>query len=222
MAYVHTYRNKSQANGLKANPSTHAHTPGARATVAVLSLIIAGTTARTGGAPTIDGVTATQAGTNRGGTGYEQFIEVWYVCKIFSGSEFTVSVPNTNTRTIHLEVVTADAGTGFISQYYSTGGNNSTSTSSIGATFNQLNQGDFKYIRAGCGEAATGSLTISWTGNVEVYQNDHGAYISESYYLICGASNANPTWTLSADDVVTQGVCFSAVPVNVVTCVISS
>src|SRR4030042_5023892 len=111
----HTYRNKSQVNVQTGNPVTHDHTPGAAATVCFLTIVVAGAVDRTGGAPTIDGTTATQVGTALNAT--ECSIEMWYVCKAFSGSLFSVSVPNSGPLSISLEVVTADAGTGYSSAY---------------------------------------------------------------------------------------------------------
>lgn len=208
---AHTYVNKSQtAQGspTSADPASHDHTPGSAATVAILSLVYAGTTARTGGAPTIDGTTATQAGSNR--VGLEQITEVWFVCKAFSGSLFNVSIQNDNTRALNIEVVTGYAGSGYASAYYSENGNAwADDTADAGSlSFAQLAQGDFKYVRLGNGEAAPASIATTWTSAVSVYANDHGAFSSVSHYLICGVSNVNPSWTWSNDDGCAQGVCF--------------
>ena len=56
---AHVFVTKSQANDQTGAPITFDHTPAADATLAILSIVVGGTTGREGGAPTIDGVTAT-------------------------------------------------------------------------------------------------------------------------------------------------------------------
>lgn len=200
---AHTYRNKSQANGQTGNPFTHDHTPGAAATVAILSIVVEGTTARTGGAPTIDGITASQADSTR--VGLEQNVELWYVVKAFSGAQFTVSVPNTNTRTCHIEVVTADAGIGYTSFLNNANGVAWADDTNDGGTVNVTSSasGDFLYARLGCGEAAVGSVAESSANPTKTlsYANDHGAYTSFGYYAVSdGAGTESFTWTWTNDD----------------------
>src|SRR5512143_653735 len=113
---AHVFRQKSQALAQTGTTIGLNHTPGARATVAILSIVIESTTARTGGDPTIDGVTATQVGTSQ--LSAECRAELWYVCKVFSGAQFATSTPNAGALECNVSVITADAGTGYFSAYH--------------------------------------------------------------------------------------------------------
>ena len=209
---AHTFVNKSQHNAQTGNPISINHTPGSAATVVIVGIIGVGTAQRQGGAPTIDGTTATQADITRGGAAsYETSCEVWYVCKAFNGAQISISIPNTTSMTCHVEVVSAYAGSGYGSAYHSSDGDGQTSGNGLALTFSQNAQGDFKYARLGCGEQNIGSITPTWTDAVEVYQYDPGAYTMWSHYLICGASNADPSWVWSSDDGAVVGVCFKSV-----------
>src|SRR3972149_9629935 len=106
---AHAFVTKSQNNGWTTGDITH--DPAGAATLCCLSGVIGGTTARTGGAPTIDGVIATRA-PDAVYTGLEINVEMWYVLKAFDGTAFTISIPNGNGVTCHWEVVTANAGAG--------------------------------------------------------------------------------------------------------------
>lgn len=192
---AHTYVNKSQANTQSGNPITHNHTPGSAATVAILSIVVVGTTARTGGAPTIDGTTATQHSSGAI-SGYEHLVELWYVCKAFSGSQFTVSIPNSNGVTCHVEVVTAYAGSGNSSELYSQGVAQALSNiyDGLDVAAAAFASGDFVYARLECGEAAVGSVTTNPTGIPSVnltYANDHGQYTSFGHYGIADAAESS-------------------------------
>lgn len=206
---AHTFRQKSQVNDQTGNPVTHNHTPGATATVCVLTITIAGASDRTGGAPTIDGTTAEQVGTAINAT--ECSIETWYVCKAFSGSQFSVSVPNAGGLSLSLEVLTADAGSGYSSAYNDfdeeaqTGNvNGMTLTPSAAAV------GDFAVSRVASGENAPSSVTCAY--GTETYANDHGAYSSAGRYHITTASGAQSIpWVWSADDGCGQAVVFKSV-----------
>jgi hypothetical protein len=160
---AHTFVNKSQDVDQTGNPIVITHTPGAVATVAILSIVTTAATERTGGAPTIDGTTATQADIFR--TGTENGVEVWYVCKAFDAGEFTVSIPNSGSLTCNCEIVTADAGTGFKSVFQDATGNSVPGPSDDGIQIDVTSSatGDFLYCRLGCGENNPASITETST-----------------------------------------------------------
>ena len=148
---AHTFVNQSQANDQTATTITHNHTPGAAATVAILSIVIAGITERTGtpnNIPTIDGVAATKADITR--IAAEQHVEVWYVCKAFAGTQFAVSIPNSGGLSCQGGVVTANAGSGYSSAYQHAAGI-VTATNANGGQVNVTSSavGDFLFARAG-------------------------------------------------------------------------
>jgi len=220
MAY--TFRNATQANAQSGNPITHNHTPGAAATVAILSIVVEGTTARTGtpnATPTIDGVAATQieVSTSNG----ENLIEMWYVCKSFSGAQFAVSVPNDGTLACHLEVVTADAGTGYASVFSDGGVATALLATDDGLTVSATSTavGDFLYARLVCGEAAVGSILEDSANPTKttILEIDHGAYTSASAYANSdGAGTESFSWTWTNDVGAAIAVAFkSALNVNV-------
>jgi len=210
---AHTYRNKSQDNAQTGSPIAITHTPGDRASVICLSLVVAGTTARAGGDPTIGGITASQADSRR--VGLETNVELWYVCSKFDGSQISISIPNTGGRTIQCEVVSADAGVGYISGLNNASGNANANDTGDGFSIDVTSSasGDFLYARLGCGEGAVGSVSQSAGSPAKIssYANDHGAYTSFGYYANSdGAGTETFTWAWSNDDGAACAACFNS------------
>jgi hypothetical protein len=76
-------------------PLTSPYTCGAGATVLVLGIVVGGATLRTGGAPTYNGITMTQADeTTQYATSPETSVEMWYFLDPPVSAEYTISVPN--------------------------------------------------------------------------------------------------------------------------------
>jgi len=198
----HTFRQKSQALQQTGNPITHNHTPGAAATVCVLTIKIESTTARTGGAPTIDGTTATQVGTSQ--LSAEARHEMWYVCKAFSGSQFAVSIPNAGSLTCNIEVETADAGAGYSSAYHSFDedqGAAGTEDSCI-LTAAPLAVGDFMVASIMSDENVNTSVTAAsgtnWDGGLTLgYTDDLGNQSGVSRYSIADSTAGTSTVTFT-------------------------
>ena len=197
---AHTFRQKSQLLQQTGTTINHDHTPGAAATVAILTIAIESTTARSGGDPTIDGVTATQVGTSQLST--EARHEMWYVCKAFAGTAFTVSVPNAGGLVCNLEVVTADAGSGFSSVYNSFDedqGAAGTEDSCV-LTAAPAAVGDFLYASIMSDENANASVSgasgTNWdAGLVQVYSDDLGNESGMSHYSIADSTAGASTIT---------------------------
>lgn len=214
----HTFRQKSQLLQQTGTTIAHNHTPGAAATVAIMSIVVESVTARTGGAPTIDGVTATQVGTSQ--LSAECRAEVWYVCKAFSGSQFATSTPNAGALVCNISVITADAGTGFDSAYHAFDedqGTAGTEDSTV-LTVAPNAVGDFLYARIGSDENANASVTgasgTNWdAGLVQLYSDDIGNQTSMSHYSIADSTaGANTiTYTFSNAGYAAIAVVFKSV-----------
>ncbi len=113
-----------------ANPLTSNYTPGSGATVLVLGIVTAGSTQRSGGVPTFDGNALTQADqTRQHGTNPEISCELWYLLEPESGSPLQISVPNPTSLTLHVQVSTYKAASGFTSDLDVEGGSSGTSAS---------------------------------------------------------------------------------------------
>lgn len=199
---AHTFRQKSQLLQQTGTTINHNHTPGAAATVAVLSIKIESTTARGGGSPTIDGTTATQVGTSQ--LSAEARHELWYVCKAFSGAEFAVSVPNSGGLVCNIEVVTADAGAGASSVYNSydedQGAAGTEDSCVLTAAPNAV--GDFMVSSIMSDENAPASVTgaagTNWDGGfTQLYSDDLGSQSGMSHYSIADATAGTSTVTYS-------------------------
>jgi hypothetical protein len=216
---AHTYINKSQNADQVATTINVTHTPGAAATVAILSIVIAGTTPRADqSSPTIDGTAATRVDIVR--IGAEQLVEVWYVCKTFSGAQFSVSIPNAGGLSCQVEIVTADAGTGYASVYQHASGVVTASNADGGQVdVTSSAAGDFLYARLGCGENAPASITQTSVNPTKTlsYSNDHGSYSSRGDYAVSdGAGTESFIYVWSNDDGCAVAVVFksAAAPTN--------
>ena len=116
---AHTYDTKAETNGAT-NPLTLSYTCGSGATLLVLCIVVSGGTLRTGGKPTYDGVEMT---TVYEGIKYssspEANVSMYYLIKPPTGSEKTISVPNTTAtpRTMWLSASSYKAQSGYTSAY---------------------------------------------------------------------------------------------------------
>lgn len=114
---AHTFGNNSSRGSSATSPVDVSFTPAAGSTCLWLGLVYAGSTDRTGGAPTFRGIPLTQAGTNqRAAASPENTVEAWYLENppVLAG---TLSIPNTGTVTIRSVIATGIAATGFTSKF---------------------------------------------------------------------------------------------------------
>ena len=200
---AHSFVNASQLNAQTGTSISHDHTPGSVCTLIILAIVVAGTTARSGGDPTIGGVAALQADSRR--VGLEQQVELWYRCAAFPETATTVVVPNAGALACHLEVVSATAGTGYASALNSASGGAWADDTADGGTVSVTSSatGDFLYCRLGCGEGAVGSVSQTSTNPTKVlsYENDHGAYVSRGDYAVSdGAGTESFVYAWTNDD----------------------
>lgn len=193
---AHTLDTSQQNNSLTANPATFSYTSGAGTTVLVLNLVVVNSTARTGGAPTYNGVAMTQADGTRMAT--ETNTEMWYLLNPPTGSAYTVSIPNTNTRTIRAFTATAKAQSGYTSALdVVNGATGTTANPSVSVT--TTTAGDFVTSITGHGSNSLGTGNKTRYGGV--WGIDHGAYVSMRMYELQAAAGATThTYTVGADD----------------------
>ncbi len=205
---AHTFVNKSQTNLDTSNPISIPHTPGSAATGIIVSVVSSAGEIQAGGAPTIGGVEATDSGEGLIAAS-ETRTQVWYRLGSFDGSEVAISVPNTNSDQMNVEVVSfnADSGT---SEFDDSGEDNAgVGVNTADPTVTTTVIDDFIYARMGNGEADIASVTEA---QIETFANDHGNWSSYGQYMIkadTGVQSMN--WTFSADDFTSIAVAFKEV-----------
>ena len=202
---AHAYIDLASTNSAL-NPVTFAHAPTSPASVMIVSMVIGGTSARTGTAPTIDGVSCSMADEAR--YGLEQLVEVWYLCGGFSTASHTISIANTKLLTMNCLSLAASAGQGQNSylmdstgSVYATWADDAFDGGSINITSGAV--GDFLFARVGCGEASTGSVAENSANpsKTTIYSADPGAYTAYAYYGVSdGAGEETFTWAWTNDD----------------------
>ncbi|MFA6148668.1 MAG: hypothetical protein WC899_10720 [bacterium] len=208
---AHTFGTKLRFTGSSA-PLTGNYTCGAGSTVLVLSLVVAGTTPRSGGAPTFNGVALTQAGTTRGhGAGYETGTELWYLLDPPAGSAYQISIPNGGTaRTIYAIASTYTSATG-ISALDVANGNAATSGAnpSVSVTTTVNGAAIVASMGNGLSSAPTGRTGTS------LYETDDGSYSDSGQYLLQASAGAQAMgWTIASDDWCICVAAFKEVPNN--------
>ena len=187
------------ATTVSTNPAQFTINCPAGTTVLWLGIVYAGTTARTGGDPTYNGVTMTAgaAKTNAGGTA-EECAETWYMLRPPTGSALTISVPNANTLAMTLIADTGSAASGFTSvksgASVATPGNstNPTATGPAGAV------GDITFARVG-----NGATTWNPTGRsgTQIYDWDAGSWGGGAQYKIeSGTAGSTYSWTFATSE----------------------
>jgi len=202
---AHAYIDLASTNSAL-DPVTFAHAPASPASVMIVSMVIGGTSARTGSAPSIDGVACSQADQAR--FGVEENVEVWYLCGAFSTASHTISIGNTKLLTMNCLSLAATAGRGQNSylldstgSVYATWAVDTFDGDSINITSGAV--GDFLFARLGCGEASTDSVSESSINPAKttIYSADPGAYTSYAYYGVSdGAGEETFTWAWTNDD----------------------
>ena len=193
----HTYDTKARFTG-SSNPLTQSYTCGSGATLLVLGIVTAGNTARTGGAPTYNGVAMTQVDSTRIAT--EVNVEMWYLADPSTGSAYTISVPNSNTRTLYVTASSYKAASGKTSILdVSNGGQDTTGSANPYVCVTTTADGDAIVDILGDGldtapTANDGAYTL-------LYSTDDGAYSDNAQYRLQPAAGMDcPDWTVASDD----------------------
>jgi len=193
---AHTFDTKYQGARASTNPYTFSYTCGAGTTLFVLSIVVGGTTARAGGAPTYNSVAMTQADTVRSST--ETKAELWYLLSPPTGSSLQVSIPNTGAVFLSPVASSYKAASGCASALRTANGGTGTSTNPTGPTLTGLASGDV--IIAVVGTGANAWAPTARTGT-QLYDRDDGAYGNGAQYLIkTDATDVAMGWTFGTSD----------------------
>jgi len=200
---AHTYgvsaRLPATATTVALNPSTFTINCPAGTTVLWLGIVVAGTVARAGGAPTYNGVamTAGAPATNAGGTA-ETNAETWHMLNPPTGSAYTISVPNTGTKAMTLMAATAAAQAGYTSVM--SGSSTATPGNSTNPTGNSATGAVGDIIFARVGDGATTWNPTARTGT-QIYDWDAGTWGGGAQYKIATATTAFAAgWTFGTSE----------------------
>jgi hypothetical protein len=190
---AHTYDTKDRGTG-SANPQTLSYTCGSGTTLLVLGIVTAGATARTGGAPTYDGVAMTQVDSTQ--TATETNVEMWYLADPSTGAAYDISVPNSNTLTLYLIASSYKAASGYTSTLdVSNGTTGSAADPSLSVDTNADGDVVVDVLGHGYHKIPTGN------NQTLLYSTDDGAYTdSAQYALQASAGLITLSWTANADD----------------------
>jgi hypothetical protein len=173
------------------NPLTSNYTCGSGSTILVLSIVVAGSTNRTGGAPTYNGIEMHRVDTQ---TATETNCEMWYCDYMTTGSAKKISIPNAGTLNLYVQASTYKGEgkaliTGF-SATQNTGANPSVSVTTVR---------DGSVIVAVLGDGYS-SAPSGRTGT-SLNETDNGDFSDNNqYYLQASAGSWTAGWTVSSDD----------------------
>jgi hypothetical protein len=189
---AHSFDTKAQITG-SGSPVAANYTCGAGATVLVLGIVVAGTTARAGGAPTYNGVAMVQAGILK--TAAETNCELWYMLAPPTGSALSISIPNTGSRSLYCCASSYISATGAsaIDCERSAAGGSANPSQLFYPTIN----GDVAVVVCGYG------LDTAPTGRTHttLYETDNGTFSdNHQYALIADTSATTVGWTVDASD----------------------
>lgn len=194
---AHTFDVKVNSTRTNTNPKTFNHTCGAGSTLLVLTLVIGGATARTGTAPTYNGVAFTQADQARQAVASpETTVELWYYLNPPTGTSYQISIPNTNSVYITAESSSYKASAGNISYFRNAGYATNTSINPTGYLHTDLISGDIIVGTLGYGQDAA-SATVNYTS---LFYTDDGTYISGAQYGLYTGSDNFLQWISSTNE----------------------
>jgi len=196
---AHTFDTSYQGARANTNPYTFDYTCGAGTTLFVLSIVVGGSTDRTGGVPTYNGISLTQADQNRKApSSPETVVELWYLLNPPTGSAYQVSIPNAGARYLSPVASSYKSATGNTTAFRTANGNGGTSTNPTGPTLTGLAVGDV--IVAVVGSGATTWNPTGRTGT-QLYDRDDGSYGNGAQYLIKTDTNDTAmAWTFGTSD----------------------
>src|SRR3990167_960174 len=185
----------STALSTTTSAATGSYTCGTDAEVLAVQIMYAGVTARTGGAPTYNGVALVQVESRRGVT--EASCEMWYMLSPPVSQSLKVLVPNDNARTMWVYVASANAAVGYTCAFDSSGVN-ATTAANPSVALTTLVSGTFIFA-----VVATGDNTFAPTARtgVSLYEEDIAAYGSAGQYLIkTDVGSQTMSWTEATSD----------------------
>lgn len=178
------------------DPATHNHNPDSDAVGIILSIVYPGA-ARTGGAPTIGGVTATEHSASPLAVS-ETNSEMWYVIGSYAAlANVAISIPNTANRPLSFEVISFAASSGSAALDVS-GSDSASPGTTPQPSLTTTADGAFIYARLGSGRADVVDVTETLTLTNEF---DQGNWMTSGQYLnqtLLGLENC--TWNQVSDD----------------------
>lgn len=199
-AEAHTFDTSThQTRTRNTSGVTFNHTCGSGTTLLTLTIVVGGTTARTGGAPTYNGVALTQADQNgQAPSGAETIVELWYLLNPGTGSSYQISIPDSNNVFLTADVSSYKATSGYKTVLKTDDDNGNTSTNPTGPSLTGLVSGDV--LVAVVGSGATTWAPSARTGT-QLYDVDDGSYGDGAQYLIkSDSSDMAMGWTFGTSD----------------------
>jgi len=188
---AHTFDNNLRFSG-STNPLTSNYTCGANAKLLVLGIVTGGSTQRSGGAPTYNGVALTQADeTRQYSVNPECSCELWYLTEPDVGSAEEISIPNPSSLTLHVQASSYNVTAGYTSGLDVVGGSSGTSASpSISVT--PTLDGAVIVGVLGSGE----DFIPTANSGTELNTTDDGLYADANQYTLQATAGAIATsWT---------------------------
>lgn len=199
-AEAHTFDTSThQTRTRNTSGVTFNHTCGSGTTLLTLTIVVGGTTARTGGAPTYNGVALTQADQNgQAPSGAETIVELWYLLNPGTGSSYQISIPDSNNVFLTADVSSYKATSGYKTVLKTDDDDGNTSTNPTGPSLTGLVSGDV--LVAVVGSGATTWAPSARTGT-QLYDVDDGSYGDGAQYLIkSDSSDTAMGWTFGTSD----------------------
>jgi hypothetical protein len=181
------------------SPLTASFDPGANAKLMVLGIVVGGSTARAGGAPTFNSVAMQQAGSRQ--TATETNVELWYLINPATTNQ-TVSIPNTGSLSLFCEVSTYKLPTGATAFAFDSGTiQQGTGVSANPSQTITLSQGGGHIVVQVLGDGLT-SVPTDNSANL-LRKTDDGNFTDSHQYNV--QSSSPPTgvavsWTIASDD----------------------
>lgn len=191
---AHTINQSSLSTETADTTKTHSFNCGTGATVLIISIWLNGNTARTGGAPTFNGVPMTDSG--RGAvSNIETGVEVWYLLNPTTGAAYNISVPNSGAELILISASSWNAGSGKVSALDSADHVTGTTADPSLNAYASI-AGNVMYATLGHGYRNRGTANDN-----EINSFDGGnLHWGDQYYISTSAGNRLMGWTTNADD----------------------
>lgn len=199
-AEAHTFDTSShQTRTRNTSGVTFNHTCGSGTTLLTLTIVVGGTTARTGGAPTYNGIALTQADQNgQAPAGAETIVELWYLLDPGTGNSYQISIPDDNNVYLTADASSYKATSGYKTVLKTDDDDGNTSTNPTGPSLTGLASGDV--LVAVVGSGATTWAPSARTGT-QLYDVDDGSYGDGAQYLIkTDSSDTAMGWTFGTSD----------------------
>ena len=189
---AHTYNTK--ANIARRNSAySGSYTCGSGATLLLLTICVGGTTGRTGGAPTYNGIALTQVGSNL--VGSSTVLEMWYMLNPPCVDVIDLEIPDGNSVYYTAEISSYKSATGFSALRASGTAGPTTSTNPTGPTHTGLASGDVIIALVG---SAHGTWAPSGQTGTSLYTVDNGTYGNAAqYYIKVDVNDQALAWTFA-------------------------